>query len=60
MGGEDFSFMLEKVPGCYLFIGNGPGEGGCMLHNPNYDFNDEILPVGATYFSRLVETVLSV
>ena len=59
MGAEDFSFMLEKVPGCYLFIGNGPGEDGCMLHNPHYDFNDEILPVGATYFSRLVESVLS-
>ena len=60
MGAEDFSFMLEKVPGCYLFIGNGPGEDGCMLHNPHYDFNDEILPLGASYFSRLVETVLSV
>ncbi len=59
MGGEDFAFMLEKVPGCYLFIGNGDGEGACMVHNPNYDFNDEILPVGATYFSRLVETVLA-
>jgi hippurate hydrolase len=58
MGGEDFSFMLEKVPGCYLFIGNGEGEGACMVHNPGYDFNDEILPIGATYFSRLVETVL--
>ena len=60
MGGEDFAFMLEKVPGCYLSIGNGDGEGACMVHNPNYDFNDEILPVGATYFSRLVETVLAV
>ncbi len=59
MGGEDFAFMLEKVPGCYLFIGNGDGEGACMVHNPHYDFNDEILPVGATYFSRLVETVLA-
>ncbi len=58
MGGEDFSFMLEKVPGCYLFIGNGDGEGSCMVHNPGYDFNDEILPIGASYFSRLVETVL--
>ena len=60
MGGEDFAFMLEKVPGCYLFIGNGAGqeEGSCMIHNPNYDFNDQILPIGASYFSRLVETVL--
>ena len=60
MGGEDFSFMLEKVPGCYLFIGNGADqeEGSCMIHNPNYDFNDRILPIGASYFSRLVETAL--
>jgi metal-dependent amidase/aminoacylase/carboxypeptidase family protein len=50
------------VPGCYLFIGNGAGqeEGSCMIHNPNYDFNDQILPIGASYFSRLVETVLPV
>jgi hippurate hydrolase len=59
MGAEDFSFMLEQVPGCYLFIGNGAGEGACMVHNPNYDFNDEILPLGASYFSRLVEKVLA-
>ena len=59
MGGEDFAFMLEKVPGCFLFIGNGEGEGSRMVHNPGYDFNDEILPVGATYFSRLVEIVLA-
>ena len=59
MGAEDFAFMLEKVPGCYLFIGNGAEVGSCMVHNPNYDFNDEILPIGATYFSRLVETVLA-
>jgi len=58
MGAEDFAFMLEQVPGCYAFIGNGAGEGVCMVHNPNYDFNDDILTVGATYFSRLVETVL--
>ena len=59
MGAEDFAFMLEQVPGCYLFIGNGAGEGTCMVHNSTYDFNDDILPVGATYFSRLVETVLA-
>lgn len=59
MGSEDFAFMLEQVPGCYLFIGNGAGEGTCMVHNSTYDFNDDILPVGATYFSRLVETVLA-
>jgi hippurate hydrolase len=52
---EDFSFMLEKVPGCYLIIGNGngAGAGGCMVHNAGYDFNDRILPVGAAYWARL-------
>lgn len=63
MGGEDFAFMLEAKPGCYVFIGNGgnagPGEGACMLHNPRYDFNDEILPLGASYWARLVEHVLA-
>ena len=58
MGSEDFAFMLREKPGCYLWIGNGPGEGGCGLHNPRYDFNDEILPLGASYWARLVETVL--
>ena len=59
MGSEDFSFMLDACPGAYIMIGNGEGEGqgegGCAVHNPNYDFNDEILPLGASYFSRLVE-----
>ena len=59
MGAEDFSYMLQTKPGCYVWIGNGSGEGGCMLHNPRYDFNDEILPVGATYWVRLVEHVLA-
>lgn len=58
MGAEDFSFMLQARPGCYVWLGNGSGEGGCMLHNPRYDFNDEVLPVGAAYWCRLVETVL--
>ncbi len=58
MGGEDFAFMLEQKPGCYIFIGNGPAEGGRVLHSPHYDFNDEILPIGASYWARLVETVL--
>jgi hippurate hydrolase len=57
MGAEDFSFMLKERPGCYIWLGNGPGEGGCMLHNPRYDFNDAILPVGASYWVKLVETV---
>jgi amidohydrolase len=58
MGGEDFAFMLQERPGCFVFIGNGPAEGGCMLHNPRYDFNDAILTLGASYWSRLVEHCL--
>ena len=58
MASEDFSFMLEKVPGCYFNIGNGAGEGACEVHNPGYDFNDEALPLGATVFARIVETKL--
>ena len=56
MGSEDFSYMLEKKPGSYIFIGNGDGEGSCMVHNPGYDFNDEVLTIGARDWSRLVET----
>jgi amidohydrolase len=59
MASEDFSFMLQKKPGAYLFIGNGPEGGGRILHNPLYDFNDEILPIGASYWARLVETSMS-
>jgi hippurate hydrolase len=59
MGSEDFAFMLQARPGCYVWIGNGPGEGGCVLHNPRYDFNDEILPIGASYWATLVEQVLA-
>ncbi|MEY4139578.1 MAG: hypothetical protein RLZZ371_1760 [Pseudomonadota bacterium] len=66
MGAEDFSFMLQAKPGCYVFIGNGdgdhrtPGHGGgpCMLHNPSYDFNDDLLPLGASYWVRLAEAWL--
>ena len=58
MGSEDFAFMLQAKAGCYVFIGNGPGEGGCMLHNPHYDFNDQILPLGASYWASLVEHIL--
>lgn len=58
-GSEDFSFMLEKCPGSYFIVGNGVGEthatGGCMVHNPGYDFNDEILPLAASFWVRLVE-----
>lgn len=58
-GSEDFGYMLEEKPGCYAFIGNGPGDGGCMLHSPNFDFNDEIIPIGASYWVTLVEQVLA-
>ncbi len=58
MGSEDFAYMLRERPGCYVWLGNGPGEGGCMLHNPGYDFNDEILPIGASYWATLVEQIL--
>jgi amidohydrolase len=59
MGSEDFAFMLQEKPGCYIWIGNGSSENSCLLHNPHYDFNDQILPVGAAYWVKLVETVLS-
>lgn len=59
MGSEDFAYMLQERPGCYVFLGNGDGDGGCMVHNPRYDFNDEILPVGATYWVRLAERFLA-
>lgn len=63
MGAEDFAFMLQEKPGCYAFIGNGEGVhraeghglGPCNLHNPSYDFNDALLPIGASYWVRLVE-----
>lgn len=58
MGSEDFAFMLKQRPGCYVFIGNGAGEGACMIHNPGYDFNDAILPLGSSYWARLAETFL--
>ncbi|MSO65337.1 MAG: amidohydrolase [Alphaproteobacteria bacterium] len=59
MGAEDFAYMLEAKPGCYIWISNGEGEGSCMLHNPRYDFNDAILPLGASYWVRLVEQELA-
>jgi hippurate hydrolase len=66
MGAEDFSYMLQAKPGAYCFIGNGDGvhreighgEGPCTLHNPNYDFNDALIPLGATYWVKLVEASL--
>ena len=60
-GSEDFAFMLERVPGCYLFIGNGTGQepGACMVHNPAYDFNDHNIAIGAQYWVALVNDLLS-
>lgn len=58
MGGEDFSYMLLARPGAYVFLGQGGGPGACFLHNPNYDFNDEIIPLGAGYLAALVEEAL--
>jgi len=58
MGAEDFAFMLQERPGAYIWIGNGTAEGGRGLHNPYYDFNDDILPLGATYWATLVKTLL--
>ena len=61
MGSEDFGWMLHEQPGCYLFLGNGMGEtGGCMVHNPHYDFNDDILNIGAAYWVELARTVLPI
>lgn len=59
MGAEDFSYMLLEKPGCYVWLGNGPGTGGCTLHNPHYDFNDDILGLGVSYWVRLVESQLN-
>lgn len=58
MASEDFACMLEAKPGCYVWAGNGVGQGGCAVHNPGYDFNDQLIPFGAAYWVRLVETAL--
>ena len=60
MGAEDFAYFLREKPGCYVWIGNGPGEGGCTLHNPRYDFNDELIPVGGAYWVELARRLLPV
>lgn len=59
MGSEDFAYMLERCPGAYVRLGNGLGEdGGCMVHNPLYDFNDKALPVGAAFWVHLAKSYL--
>ena len=62
MGSEDFAYMLQEKPGCYIWLGNGAegGPGGCAVHNPLYDFNDDISVVGASYWATLAETVLPI
>ena len=59
LGGEDFSYMLEEKPGCYIWLGTGPAPADGMLHNARYDFNDEALPIGASYWVQLVESELA-
>jgi hippurate hydrolase len=66
MGAEDFAFMLLEKPGCYVFLGNGDGDhrsvghgmGPCHLHNPSYDFNDALIPVGVSYWVKLAQRYL--
>jgi hippurate hydrolase len=58
MGGEDFSYMLQAKPGAYVWLGQGGGPGGCFLHNPRFDFNDDVIPLGAGYLAALVEDSL--
>jgi hippurate hydrolase len=60
MGSEDFSWMTEKRPGCYVLLGNGVGSvGGCAVHNPGYDFNDQAIVWGAAWFVALTERYLA-
>ncbi|MDH4191169.1 MAG: M20 family metallopeptidase [Betaproteobacteria bacterium] len=58
MGGEDFAYLLQERPGAYIWLGQGGGPSGCFLHNPGYDFNDEVIPLGAGYLAALVEEAL--
>jgi hippurate hydrolase len=67
MGSEDFSYMLLKKPGTYFFLANGDGQhremghggGPCTLHNPSYDFNDDLIPLGGTIWVNMVEKFLA-
>jgi hippurate hydrolase len=58
MGSEDFAYMLAARSGCYAWLGAGPATPGKLLHQPNYDFNDALLPLGVRYFVSVVEAVL--
>ncbi len=59
MGAEDFSYIARVVPSCYVWLGNGPIAGGCMLHSPHYDFNDEIITTGIRYWVKLAQLALA-
>jgi amidohydrolase len=59
MGGEDFSYMLQVRPGAYVLLGQGGSQSGCYLHNSNYDFNDDVIPLGAGYLAALAEAALA-
>jgi amidohydrolase len=59
MGAEDFAYMLEAVPGSYIWMGTGTDAAAALLHSPHYDFNDEALPIGVSYWAKLVETRLA-
>ena len=59
MGSEDFAFMLQAKPGCYVWLGAGRGPDTPNIHNPQYDFNDDALPIGASYWVTLAEQQLS-
>jgi hippurate hydrolase len=58
MGSEDFSFMLQAKPGAFARLGQGGAEGGCFLHNSRYDFNDDVIPLGAGYLAALAEQAM--
>ncbi len=54
MGAEDFAFMLRERPGCYVWLGNGAADPAAIVHSPHYDFNDDALPIGVSYWVSLV------
>jgi hippurate hydrolase len=60
MGAEDFAYMLQARPGAYVLLGQGGSELGCFLHNSVYDFNDQVIPLGAGYLATLVEQALPI
>jgi hippurate hydrolase len=58
MGAEDFAYLLQERPGAYVFLGQGGADGGCLLHNPHYDFNDSVIPLGAGFLAALAESAM--